>query len=48
MPSPLVSFGVMTVLSVVIFLWYYWIGQENTMTTKEIIEESRRKYDLDV
>lgn len=48
MPTPLISFGIMIALSIVIFLWYSWTGEENTMTTKEIIEESRRKYDLDV
>lgn len=47
-PSPGVTFTVMGVLSLVVFLWYYWSAKEVSMTTAEIIAESRRKYDLDV
>ena len=47
-PAPGLTFTIMGVACVVIFLWYYWSAKEVGMTTAEIIAESRRKYDLDV
>lgn len=47
-PAPDITFTIMGIACIVIFLWYYWSAQEVGLTTKEIIEESRRKYDLDI
>lgn len=47
-PSPGMTFTIMGVFCVVIFLWYHWSAKEVGMTTEEIIAESRRKHGLDV
>lgn len=47
-PTLGITFTIMGVACVVIFLWNHWSAKEVGMTTEEIIAESRRKHDLDV
>lgn len=48
-PTPGVTFVIMGVLSVVVFLWYFWSEKETgSSSTSEIIAESRRNHGLDV